>query len=293
MKIREGYMDFEGCRTYYRIAGECTGERKPLLLLHGGPGSTHNSFEVLDRLADDGRALVMYDQVGCGRSPAPGRTDLFNRQTWVRELIALRKHLDLGELHLLGQSWGGMLLLEYVCGYAPSGIKSIILASTLPSSQLWGREQHRMIRELPDHMLDAIAEAERTGDYTSEGYMAANAEYMLRHCAPEWGEGDPECLTREKAFGTEAYNTAWGPNEFTPMGNLKDFDRIGDLGEIRIPALITSGTDDLSTPLINKTMYDRIPGARWELFEHSRHMAYAEENEKYTALLREWLREHD
>ena len=133
MKIREGYMDFKGLKTYWRVAGESDGTKKPIIFLHGGPGSSHNYFEVLDGLAEEGRELVMYDQIGCGKSPAPGRTDLFNRDVWVEELIALRKELRIGECHILGQSWGGMLLLEYVCGEHPEGIRSIILSSTLPS----------------------------------------------------------------------------------------------------------------------------------------------------------------
>lgn len=293
MKVREGHIDFKGLKTYYRIAGECKNGKKPLLILHGGPGSTHNSFEVLDSLAEDGRALIMYDQIGCGLSPAPGRTELFNRETWVEELITLRKELNIEECHLMGQSWGGMLLLEYVCHYAPEGLKSLILSSTLPSSRLWGEEQHRMIRELPKEMQEAIEKAEKTGVYDSPEAKAAEAEYMIRHCNPVWTEKDPECLTRKKNRGDEAYVTGWGPNEYTPLGNLKDFDVISELKNIDQPTLITSGTNDLSTPYINKVMHDEIKGSRWELFRYSRHMAYAEENEKYIALLREWLNEHN
>jgi proline iminopeptidase len=293
MNITEGYFDFHGYQTYYRVIGQCAPSKHPLILLHGGPGSSHNYFEVLDELAEDGRALVMYDQIGCGKSQAPGRTDLFNRQVWTEELVALREHLGLDQVHLLGQSWGGMLLLEYLCGHKPQGISSIILASTLPSSALWEQEQRRMIRELPQEMQDAIAEADRTGDYTTPGYQAANQEFMLRHCAPVWTEHDPEPLTRPKASGTESYVTAWGPNEFSPLGNLKDFDWIDQLSDISVPTLITSGVNDLCTPLVAKTMFDRIPNARWELFAHSRHMAFAEEREKYLPLLRDWLNEND
>ncbi len=292
-KITEGFMDFKGFKTYYRTIGECTGNKKPLILLHGGPGSSHNYFEVLDKMAEDGRMLVMYDQIGSGESQAPGHKELFNRDVWTEELIAIREHLGLKECHILGQSWGGMLTLEYICGHHPEGVKSIILASTLPSSELWGREQRRMIKELPQEMQDAIAEADKTGDYESEGYAKANAEFMLRHCAPTWGKDDPECLSRPKKSGFESYVVGWGPNEFTPLGNLKDFDWIDELKNIKEPALVTSGTMDLCTPLIAKLMYDEIPDSKWELFEHSRHMAFAEENEKYIKILSKWLEEHD
>ena len=298
MNTIEGYMPFRSLKTYYRVVGECAPGKSPLLLLHGGPGSSHNYFEVLDELAEDGRAIISYDQIGCGRSPAPGRRDLFNREVWVEELIALREHLQqqgipMDRLHILGQSWGGMLLLEYVCCYKPEGLKSLILASTLPDAKLWSREQHRMIRELPPEMQEAIAEADRTGDYSGENYEKANAEYMRRHCAPHWTKADPECLRRPKGSGAEAYLTAWGPNEYTPLGNLRDFDHTEELADIRIPTLITSGTNDLCTPLIAKTMHDRIPDSRWELFADSRHMAFAEEHDKYVGLLREWLNAQD
>ena len=96
MKITEGYMPYLGHKTYYRVVGECTGNKKPLVLLHGGPGSTHNYFEVLDRLAEeDGRQLVMYDQIGCGESYLDGHPELWNAKTWINELIELRKHLGL------------------------------------------------------------------------------------------------------------------------------------------------------------------------------------------------------
>ena len=113
MKITEGYMPYLGYKTYYRIAGECSGNKKPLILLHGGPGSTHNYFEVLDRLADEGRAIISYDQLGCGNSYVEGHSELWCSETWMNELIELRKYLGLVELHFLGQSWGGMLSIEY------------------------------------------------------------------------------------------------------------------------------------------------------------------------------------
>ena len=160
-------MPFMGYRTYYRMVGTQTGNKKPLILLHGGPGSTHNYFEVLDRLAEeDGRQLVMYDQIGCGESYVEDRPDLWNAEVWIRELEELRSHLGLSQAHLLGQSWGGMLLLEYLCNHEPEGIKSIILSSTLPASWMWGQEQMRMVRYLPQEMQDAIEKATASGDYS-------------------------------------------------------------------------------------------------------------------------------
>lgn len=293
MKINEGYMPFMGYKTYYRTVGERT-DKAPLILLHGGPGSTHNYFEVLDRVAEeDGRMLVMYDQIGCGNSYVDGRPELWKAETWVNELIALRKHLGLDTCHLLGQSWGGMLLLTYICGYEHSGVKSGILSSTLPASWLWGIEQARMIKELPEEYQEAIKTATETGDYSNDIYQRAEEEYMLRHAAGKPDPDGPECLLRKKRTGRESYVVGWGPNEYTPMGTLKDYDVIDKLKDIKEPCLVINGGNDLCTPYIAKVMYDNIPNSRWELFRECRHMCFVEDNDHYVEVLKEWLNEKD
>ena len=293
MKINEGYMPFMGHHTYYRTVGERT-DKAPLILMHGGPGSTHNYFEVLDRVAEeDGRMLVMYDQIGCGNSYVDGRPELWTAETWVNELIALRKHLGLDTCHLLGQSWGGMLLLTYICGYEHSGVKSGILSSTLPASWLWGIEQARMIKELPEEYQEAIKTATETGDYSSDIYQRAEEEYMLRHAAGKPDPNGPECLLRKKRTGRESYVVGWGPNEYTPMGTLKDYDVIDKLKDIKEPCLVINGGNDLCTPYIAKVMYDNIPNSRWELFRECRHMCFVEDNDHYVEVLKEWLNEKD
>ena len=293
MKISEGYMPFMGHHTYYRTVGERT-DKAPLILMHGGPGSTHNYFEVLDRVAEeDGRMLVMYDQIGCGNSYVDGRPELWTAETWVNELIALRKHLGLDTCHLLGQSWGGMLLLTYICGYEHSDVKSGILSSTLPASWLWGIEQARMIKELPEEYQEAIKTATETGDYSNDIYQRAEEEYMLRHAAGKPDPNGPECLLRKKRTGRESYVVGWGPNEYTPMGTLKDYDVIDKLKDIKEPCLVINGGNDLCTPYIAKVMYDNIPNSRWELFRECRHMCFVEDNDHYVEVLKEWLNEKD
>ncbi len=130
LQIKTGYLPFGDYQTYYRIVG-APSKKPPLVLLHGGPGSTHNYFEVLDEFANqDHRQLIMYDQLGCGQSSIPDNTpDVYCPETWVQQPISLRQQLDLQQIHLLGQSWGGMLAIIYLCDYQPNGIQSTILAS--------------------------------------------------------------------------------------------------------------------------------------------------------------------
>ena len=293
-KITEGYMPFLDYKVYYRIVGEKNDKKKPLLLLHGGPGSTHNYFEILDKLSVlDNRMLISYDQLGCGNSYVEGHKELWNLKTWIDELKCLIKHLNLDEFHILGQSWGGMLEIAYISDEKPKEIKSVILSSTLSSSQLWGKEQHRRIKYLSKEDQNAIENAEKTGNYETQEYIDANSHFMERHCNYIVNENSPECLTRPKKFGVEAYQTAWGPNEFTPIGNLKDFDYTEKLKEWNLPSLIISGTSDLSSPLISKTIHDNIKNSRWELFDDCKHCAFIDQNEKYINLFIEWLNKYD
>lgn len=293
MKITEGYMPFRGFETYYRMVGEPS-HKAPLVLLHGGPGSTHNYFEVLDDMAEtDGRQLIMYDQIGCGNSFVEGHPELFTAECWVDELIALREHLKLEQIHLLGQSWGGMQAIWYAIRKKPQGIKSYILSSTHASSSLWEQEQYRRISYmLPEHQ-EAIRIATQSGDYQSAEYLHALDIFMDMYCNPTIDEHAPECLTREKKRGVESYIIGWGPNEFTPTGNLADFEFTDELHLIKEPTLVISGARDLSSPYISKQIYDNIPNASWELFQYSRHMPFVEETDKYKKVIIDWMNRHD
>ncbi|KSV58523.1 proline iminopeptidase [Acetivibrio ethanolgignens] len=294
-KITEGYMPYLGHETYYRIVGENKNNKKaPLILLHGGPGSTHNYFEVLDCIADmDDRQLIMYDQIGCGNSYLDGCPEMWTKKTWMEELETLRRHLGLKECHILGQSWGGMMCIIYACDYKHEGVKSFILSSTLSHNQLWTDEHHRRMKYLTKETQEAIAEAERTGNYSGEAYDKAVAEFMERFCNSTPDENSPECLTRPKRAGSEAYVYGWGNNEFTPNGSLRNYSYAEEIKNIDTPCMVFSGAEDLCSPVIAKYMYDNIPNAEWHLFAHSRHMCFVEETEEYIKELIKWLNKND
>lgn len=292
LKIEEGYMPFMGHQVYYRIVGERQEGKAPLLLIHGGPGSTHNYFEVLDGIAATGHQVISYDQIGCGNSWVEGHPELFTREVWTKELIALREHLHLDHVHLLGQSWGGMLILSYLIEEKPAGVVSAIISSGGSSSALWAKEQHRLIKYMSAEDQEAIRKAEETGDFDTPEYHLADDHYTEAHACDLTGDSRPECVRRKKRFGTEAYLTAWGPNEYTPLGNLKDFDCTPRLSEITTPTLIISGTDDECTPFLAKTMNDGIPGSKWVLLWGARHMTFVDCHEEYCRLLAEWLENH-
>ena len=291
--IKEGYIPFKGYQTYYRIVG-AEYKKTPLLLIHGGPGSTHNHFEVLDELADlDQRPLIMYDQIGCGLSYVRGKhPELFNKAVWCEEIETLRQELRLKELNLLGHSWGGMLAIIYKTDCHPEGIKSITLSSTLSSVSLWEKETHRLIGLLDEKDQKILLEAEKTQNYSTKEYKKAYRNYVIAFIGKKFPKslGKPECFKRKKKTGENAYLEAWGPSEFKPTGNLHDYEYTDKLQTIDCPVLVCSGINDESTPLQNQIMFDALKTRKQRiLYEHSRHMSFFEEKGLYMANLKEFL----
>ncbi|EWT02016.1 hypothetical protein N865_20465 [Intrasporangium oryzae NRRL B-24470] len=149
----EGYVDFRGYRTWYRIMGDPANApgRRPLVFLNGGPGvpwpDRHHWFEDL---VAAGRPLVLYDQLGCGRSDRPDDPSLWTVELFVAELSALRRTLGLEAVHLFGLSWGGMLALEYALTQ-PDGLLSMILVGTPADVPLFEREARLLRADLPPY----------------------------------------------------------------------------------------------------------------------------------------------
>lgn len=295
--VIEAYMPYKGFKTFFRIAGEGNSKKAPLILLHGGPGGGCDTLEVLDRLAlIEGRQLISYDQIGCGRSYVEGHTDWWNLDTWMDELIAFRDYLGLDQAHLIGQSYGGMLIIAYLIEKKPNDICSAIITSGHCSSSLWAAEQHRLIKFLSVEDQAAIAKAESTGDFTDSAYLTANSNYSNAYCNSDYKHDPnaPECFKRGPAKGHDAvYNAGWGPNEYNPTGSLKDFEYIDRLGEISQSCLILNGTNDCCTPLMAKTMYEGISDSKWKLFQGSRHRCYYEAIDEYVPLVNEWMCDHE
>src|SRR2546422_10614845 len=169
----EGWLERPVGRTWYRVTGKQG--RAPLLCLHGGPGSTHNYFAPLERLADV-RPVVLYDQIGCGRSDRP--TDIeWSADVFRDEVDAVRGQLELERIHLLGTSWGGMLALEHVLSGA-TGIVSLVLSSTLASLDEWAAEQQRLRDQLPPEVIAVLDRHEREGTYDDPEYEHAMEAYF-------------------------------------------------------------------------------------------------------------------
>lgn len=289
-KISEGTLPFQGYQTYYRIVGDMNSGKTPLLALHGGPGMAHDYLESLDALADNGRAVIYYDQSGCGKSVTPPRPDLWSADFFEEELVAVREALGLDKIHLLGQSWGGMLAMQYAT-HRPSGIQSMIIASSPSSMELWQREANRLRSYLPKEMEEALIQADTDGDFSRPEVIAATDEYYRRHVCRL--NPQPDFVNRTFDQMGEVYMVMQGPSEFNCTGKIKNWDITADLHKIEIPTLLTSGTDDEATPLIVKALYDRIPDCRWELMEGGTHLCHVEFAEDYNRIIEAFMRKHE
>jgi proline-specific peptidase len=286
----DGFVDVTGGRVWYRRAGD--GEQTPLLILHGGPGAAAYYVEPLaERLAAH-RPTIVYDQLGCGRSDQPDDPTLWTLDRSVEEVDQVRRALGLERCHLLGQSWGGWLSVEYMCR-GPEGIAGLVLASTSASLPQFMAEARRLIGELPEPARTTLTELGAHGAYDRPEYQEAVWEFYRRHLCrlDPW----PEALERSSAEleRSQVYRTMNGPTEFDVIGNLRDWDRTADLGRIASPTLVTVGRYDELTPACAETLRDRIAGARMVVFEESSHCAHLEEPERYTRAVEEFLTEVD
>jgi L-proline amide hydrolase len=285
---REGYVEHGGNRTWYRVVGEGSGGREPLLCLHGGPGSTHHYFAPLERLAEDGRAVVLYDQLGCGLSDRPDGIE-WDVGVFLAELAAVRDRLGLERVHLLGTSWGGMLALEHaLSGYG--GLASLVLSSTLASIEEWVAEARRLRAELPADVVATLDRHEAAGTYDDPEYRAALDVFDDRYVR-RGAIGRPELELMKAGLGKESYRAMVGPNEWTDTGALRGWDVRDRLGEIAVPALVARGRYDMCTEPIAATLLRGLPDARAAVFEESSHMPALEEPERYLEVVGAFLRE--
>jgi proline-specific peptidase len=277
MVAHEGYVDFRGYRTWYRLVGERGSGAVPLLALHGGPGSTHHYFAPLERLGDE-RPIVLYDQIGCGGSDRP--TDIeWSVDVFRDEVAVVREQLALDRIHLLGTSWGGMLALEHVLSGA-RGIVSLILSSTLARIDDWADEQRRLLRELG---LEPVSEDDPDFERVERLYYG---RHFYRGPQPR---AELERMAQERA--PDVYRAMQGPSEWDVTGALRGWNVTDRLHEVDVPTLVIRGRYDMCTDKIAATLVNGISGAREVVLEHSSHTPLLEETDVYLATITQFMRD--
>ncbi|WP_071394969.1 proline iminopeptidase-family hydrolase [Bacillus tuaregi] len=289
MSIRDGFIEVTGGKIWYQIHGSSK-QNTPVVILHGGPGSSHYSLQGLRILAEQ-RPVIFYDQLGCGKSERPDDASLWRLERFVEELEQIRNALSLDEFHLLGHSWGTTLAAAYYLSH-PDSVKSIIFSSPCLSAPLWAKNQVENRKKLPLDVQQTLSTCEENRMTDSEEYKAAtrvfNSHFVCRM------QPYPEFLkTGVKYKNPKIYEIMWGPSEFYVTGNLKDFDCTAQLKDILIPTLYTCGRYDEATPASTEYFSSLTPNAKFHVFEKSAHMAYLEEQEEYVSVIDSFLKEQD
>lgn len=287
MPVQEGFIDVTGGRVWYQVHNP-NATRTPVVILHGGPGSSHYSLRVLDVLADD-RPVIFYDQLGCGKSDRPKDTSLWHIDRFVEELGQIKTALNLTEFDILGHSWGTTLAAAYYLS-SPDGVRKIIFSSPCLSAPRWAEDQVKNREKLPVDVQITLKTNEKFGTTNSQEYKKAT-ETFNKHFVCRI-DRDPDDTRKSKQYkNAEIYNLMWGPSEFHVTGNLKNFDCTDQLKDITIPTLFTCGRYDEATPASTAYFSSLAPNSKLHVFENSAHMAYIEEPEEYVRVVNDFLNE--
>ena len=293
--VNEGMANFLGWQTWYRIAGDLSSDRTPLLIVHGGPGAAHNYLLRYADLADNGRAVIHYDQLGVGRSThlRDKGADFWQVGLFLDELNNLLRHLNIQDsYHLLGQSWGGMLASEHAV-LQPPGLRSLVISNSPASIELWLQEANKLRSKLPPEVQATLLKHEADGTTNADEYSAAVRVFYDRHvCRVPW---PPEVEATFAAIADDptVYHTMNGPSEFHCIGTIRTWSIIDRLDRIHTPTLLISGRYDEATEAVVQPFADRIANVRWAIFPKSSHMPHVEETAACLEVVEEFLAAHD
>jgi proline iminopeptidase len=276
IESQDGYVDTGGAIIYYATIGS----GPSLVLLHGGPGATHEYFlPYLLPLARQ-RRLVLIDQRGCGRSQHLEDHAQYNLATLANDIESVRIALDLGKIDLLGHSFGGILAQAVAIDH-PAGIRRLILAGTGSSAARINADFERIKNSADENLRAQIEAFEARGIIGADG--AQLAEY--RKLADQ-AEAPYNYLIRQPAWdgarspmGWDVLNQMWGAkSDFRIDGNLVGFDFTEALRKLSIPALIIYGDHDMVTDATAEESHSALAGSVLVKIPHSAHMMMVDQN---------------
>jgi L-proline amide hydrolase len=294
--VLEGTIPFGEWETWYRITGDLGSAKTPLVVAHGGPGGTHDYLLAIAALAEGGRPVVHYDQLGAGRSThlADKAADFWTVDLFLDELDNLLEALGIADrYHLLGQSWGGMLCAEHAIRQ-PDGLQALVISNSPASMALWSSEAKKLRALLPREVEDTLDRHEAVGTTSDPEYLAAQQVYYDEHVC-RIVPNPPEVLRTTQFMDEDStvYHVMNGPNEFFCIGTLRDWSVVDEVHRIAVPTLLASGRYDEATPATLQPFFDSIPDVRWEIFEESSHQPFVEEPERYLGVVEAFLARYD
>lgn len=293
--MNEGFIDANGVLIYYVEVGK--GE--PLVIVHGGPGASHDYFlPYLLPLARKNR-VIFIDERGSGKSEKLEDVKQYTVENMADDVEALRQALGLGKINLLGHSYGGILAEAYAFKYQQH-LNHLILCSTFYSTKEFNDIFAQMKEKMPAELRDRINKMEKGGlfghgkDYEKNRYTEA---YMIA----AWGEGYFPYLYQNRpdsgydptdtgGMSWDLYREMWGSHgEFVIDGNLSSVEYADRLPQIKVPTLITAGDHDESDPKMSKEMQEKIPGSQLVIFPKSGHMTFVDQPNMFIKTINDFL----
>jgi proline iminopeptidase len=257
-----------------------------VLLLHGGPGLTHEYWEAFDSyFPAAGIEYYYYDQLGSSYSDRPDEPELWELPRFVDEVEQVRQALRLEHtnFYLLGHSWGGILALEYALKYQQH-LKGLVISNMMASIPAYNEYAKAVLMPAMDQTaLAEIKRLEAAGEHENPRYMELliphhYVEHVLRMPPEQW----PEPVTRAFThLNPKIYVPLQGPSELGASGKLVNWDRTGDLGKIAVPTLVIGACYDTMDPAHMETMASQVQKGRYLYCPDGSHMAMYDDQKVY------------
>lgn len=271
-----------------------------VLLLHGGPGLTHELYEAFDGyFPNESIEYIYYDQLGSYYSDQPNDNSLWTNERFVEEVEQVRKALgyDNTNFYILGQSWGGILAMEYALKYQKN-LKGLIISNMMASAPAYNKYAEEVLGpKLPKAVFDQIKTFEKNKDYTNPKYTELlfkyyYTEHILRMPVHQW----PESINRAfKHMNPSVYVYMQGPSEFGITGNatLKDWDVTARLKTITVPTLVIGAKFDTMDPKHMEWMSHEVQNGRFLFCPNGSHLSQYDDQKNYFKGVIQFLRDVD
>lgn len=291
---RELMVPVKGGRVYVRVNGRLDGQLPPIVLAHGGPGTTLAGLLDATELADD-RAVILYDQLDSGRSDRPNDPANWTVERFVDELEAIRAALGVKRWYVAGHSWGGTIALEYGAR-RPDAMAGLVLASPLISTRSWLADANILLGKLPQGVQSQIKACD-----TPKPPPAVVCDTATAKFSAEFNRREPASAARkayrhpnDRGFNPAIYNQMWGKSEFVSTGTLKNYDGEPLLAKLDGKrTLFIVGQYDEARPVTAAALSERVSGSELAVVPGAAHGIFDDRPDETVALLRAWLSRQD
>ena len=286
LKLGEGFLETNGGKVWYDVSGQ--GDKTPLVILHGGPGYPSYSLNQLTELNNE-RPVVMYDQLGCGRSDRITDTNLLTIVSYTEQLDDLLNALDLEEVYLYGHSWGTILGVEYFLKH-PTRVKGMVLSSPCLDLDLWLKDAEILISKLPDSTQFYINQSIRNENSDPENMKEAiNLFYNTYYTTKQPISEDMQKTI--DGVGYNVYEYMWGKEDYVVTGTLKGYDVTSKLSQVNVPTFYLTGEFDAARPSTVQHYSELTPNSKFHVITNAGHQTVHDNPMETISVIRDFLLE--